>query len=691
MIYVIIPTYNRAHTLIRAISSVLSQDGTHCIIIDDGSTDNTKQLIDLYVNKNTQFQNRFSYFYKKNGWVSDACNYGIERALEISKNHNEDLVTRLGSDDEFFPDAFSRILTAVHNYPEAGIFYFRMVNEGAGNRTHMSEAILKLTYKEYLEGKKLFWDDANDVIRLSVLENSYYRFESDLWGGDSILFHKIIRESYLVAFDIPTYLVHMDTYSMTRSFMDERFCSRQCLVQKRILDIFWEDYRVINKKLLGLHYLILSRFTSLLWKKSEWIWYLFKWIRYRPTDFVRITLAVIALFPKSMLIINGIIRLFLLQKNSVHMIKKNIPISQPIIEQAEIDAVVRVMKTGNIVQWSEVAQLEKSFSDLTGKQYAIAVNSWTAAIHVWLYGLWVWEWDEVITSPFTFVASANPILMQRAKVVFADINEDDYLINVDEIEKKITNKTKAVIPVSLYGQVYDFEKLNTLAKKHNFSILEDACQSVWAKRNGVASWACGDMGAFSLYATKNIMCWEGGILVTDDKLFAERARSFRQHGMEVSGSYMYQDMGYNYRLPDMLAAIANVQFGKLSEFTEKRRDNARILSSLLQGIPWLILPKENQGNFHVFHQYTIRVTEDFPLMREDLMAKLQADGVGLKIYYPIPIHLYSHFAKFGYKEGDFPIAEKIAKQVFSLPIHPSITREDLEYIASRIRFYSQNS
>ena len=690
MIYVIIPTYNRAHTLIRAIQSVVSQEDTHCIIVDDGSVDTTKQLIDVYIENFKQYRNKISYFYKENGGVSDACNYWIERALEISSDHSSDLLTRLGSDDEFFPDAFHNILQATWSHPDIWIFYFRMVNEGSWNRTHMSENELRLTYQEYLEGKQLFWDDANDVIRLSILENWYFRFESDIHWWDSILFHKIIRETLLVAFDIPTYLVHIDTYSMTRSLMDECFCLRQYSVQKRVLEIFGDDYMRLNRKLLWLHYLILSRFSSLIWKKNEGVKLLIRWIQHRPWDYIRIILAIIALFPKSMFLINGIIRLFLLQKNSVNIMKKNIPISHPIIEQEEIDAVVRVMKTWNIVQWNEVSILEKSFSELTGKKYAIAVNSGTAAIHIGLYGLWVWEWDEVITSPFTFVASANPILMQRARVVFADINEDDYLINIDEVEKRITDKTKAIIPVSLYGQVYDSEKLATIAQKNNIVILEDACQSVGASRNGVSSGACGDMGAFSLYATKNIMCWEGGILVTDNKEYADRARSFRQHGMEVSGSYMYQDMGYNYRLPDMLAAIANVQFWKLKSFTDKRRENAFYLTSLLKDIPGIILPKENIGNYHVFHQYTIRVTEDFPLIREDLMAKLQVDGIWLKIYYPIPIHFYSHFANLGYKEWDFPVAEKIAKQVFSLPIHPSVTREELAFVASRIRYYSQN-
>lgn len=146
------------------------------------------------------------------------------------------------------------------------------------------------------------------------------------------------------------------------------------------------------------------------------------------------------------------------------------------------------------------------------------------------------------------------------------------------------------------------------------------------------------------------MCGEGGVLVTNNKDFADKARAFRQHGMEVSGSYMYQDMGYNYRLPDLLAAIANVQFSKLQNFTEKRIHNATLLSEMLKDIRGIRIPKVNPENHHVFHQYTICITEEFPLIREDLIARLSADGIGTKIYYPIPIHLYSHFAKFGYKE-----------------------------------------
>lgn len=691
MFYVVIPTYNRAHTLLRALKSVILQKNTHVLIIDDGSTDNTEKLIQEYGDIYPQFKSKFTYFYKENWWVSDACNFWIEKALEISENYHDDFITRLGSDDEFFLNAFEKIERAVEAFPDNNLFYFKMVDEGVRDRTHMSNSLIQLNYKEYLSGRQLFWDDANDVIRLSVLKEKYFRFEKDLWGGDSILFHKIIRKyNSIVAFNIETYLVHTDTYSMTRSLMDKKFCLRLFLVQERILHIFGDDYRCLNPKLLWLHYLVISRFSWLLWKKGLALRYLLKGIYYRVTDWKRIILAVLWLFPGSIHIINAIIRIFVLPIHVPDYMKLQIPISCPIIEKEEIEAVLRVMKSGNLVQWNEVSKIERSFSELTGRQFAVAFNSGTAAIHAWLYAMNIHENDEVITTPFTFVASANPILMQNAKVVFADILEDVYLINVDEVAKKITKNTKAVIPVSLYGQVYDYERMQVLARKHWFAILEDACQSVGAERNTIPSWSCWDIGTFSLYATKNIMCGEGGMLVTDKKEFADRARAFRQHGMQESWSYEYTDLWYNYRMTDILAAIANVQFEKLRTFTEKRRHNAALLTRMLQGIPWIILPKVNEGNYHVFHQYTIRITEEFPLTREDLVAKLHIDWIWNKVYYPIPLHLYPHFSKFGYKQWDFPVAEKIAKQVISLPIHPSITDNNLEYISSRIKFYSQN-
>ncbi len=689
MFYVVIPTYNRAHTLIRALKSVVAHDNTHAIVVDDGSSDNTKQLLAEFSDRYPSYVGKFSYFFKSNWWVSDACNYWIERALELSSDHRNDFITRLGSDDEFFPDAFYTFERSIAWHGDSDIFFFQMVNEWSGNRTHMNAEELHISYSEYLLWKKLFGDDANDVIRLSVLNDPYLRFESDLWGGDNILFLKIIRQSHLIAFNIPTYLVHIDTYSMTRSLMDDVFCQRLYNVQSRILTLFGDDYIEINPSLYWLHKLIQARFAWLLGNKKEAMQLLMSGVRYRKMDIVRIGLAILAILPYAMNSINMIIRIFVLRTNRVTYKKKNIPISHPVITQDEIDAVVWVMWTGNIVQGIEVSRLEKSFSELTHLNHAVAVNSGTAAIHCWLYAMGIGPWDDVITSPFTFVASANPILMQGANVVFADVNLDDFLISIDEVKKRITSHTKAVIPVSLYGQVYDYQKLKILSEKYGFTILEDACQSVWAAQNWIASGACGDIGVFSLYATKNIMCWEWGILVTNNKDFADRARAFRQHGMETSWSYVYSDMGYNYRLPDILAAIGNIQYTKLPIFTTARQKNAEFLSQLLSNIPGIILPKINPGNSHVFHQFTIRVTEDFPICREDLIAKLAVDGIGTKIYYPTPIHLYSHFARFWYKEGDFPNAELLSKQALSLPIHPSVSEQDLLYIAQRITFYSK--
>lgn len=368
---------------------------------------------------------------------------------------------------------------------------------------------------------------------------------------------------------------------------------------------------------------------------------------------------------------------------------KNISISQPIISDEEIAAVVATMKSGTIVQWPEVKRLEESFAKLCGTKYAVAFNSGTAALHAGLYWFWVKDGDEVITTPFTFVASANPILMQQAKVVFVDISEEDFLIDINKVEEKISPRTKAIIPVSLYGQVYDYKKLKSITIWKDIKILEDACQSVWASQNGIMSGKCGHAWAFSLYATKNIMCGEGGILVTDDEEIADRARMLRHHGQSEKTRYQYFDIGYNYRLPDILAAIGNVQFSKLPDFTERRQHVASLYLKELKDIKGLILPKINTGNTHVFHQFVIRITPDFPLSREELIAKLKEEGIGTNIYYPKPLHLHPHFEKMGYKLWDFPVAEKMALEVLALPVHPSVTEEEAHFIIETLKKYGK--
>ncbi|MEK6887267.1 MAG: DegT/DnrJ/EryC1/StrS family aminotransferase [Nanoarchaeota archaeon] len=356
-----------------------------------------------------------------------------------------------------------------------------------------------------------------------------------------------------------------------------------------------------------------------------------------------------------------------------------IPIAKPIIEEEEKKAVMDVLNSGMLAQGSKVKELEETFAKICGTKYAVAVNSGTAAIHTALYAIGIKEGDEIITTPFTFVATANPILMQRAKIVFADINKDTFNLDPADVKKKITKKTKAIISVDLFGQPADYNELNKIANEHNIILVEDACQAVNAEYEGKKTGSLAKVAAFSLYATKNITSGEGGLLTTNDEEIYDKARMFRHHGQSEKTKYQYFDLGYNYRMTDMQAAIALAQLKKLDDFTNKRIKNAKLLSEGLKNIPGIKIPAVISRAKHVFHQYTIKV-DGFKKTRDEIMEYLKSNGVGSAVFYPKPLHLHPHFMKLGYNEGDFPIAEQVAKQVLSLPIHPSVTDRDIKTI-----------
>ena len=366
-----------------------------------------------------------------------------------------------------------------------------------------------------------------------------------------------------------------------------------------------------------------------------------------------------------------------------------ISLSKPIISIKEIAAVKNVLKSGLLAQGEKVRILEEKFSQYCKMKHAVAFNSGTAAIHAGLYALGIQPGDEVITTPFTFVATANPICMLGAKVIFTDISEKDFNIDPAGIEKKITKKTKAVIPVDLYGQIYNYARINSIAKKYNLKILEDACQSIGASQNGKKSGNFGNIAAFSLYATKNIMCGEGGLITTNDSKIAEKCKLFRHHGQSEKTRYEYWDLGYNYRMTDLAAAIAIEQLKKLDIFNKKRIRNAEKLSAGLKNIKGLLLPRVMEGNMHVFHQYTIRITNQAKYTRDELMQFLNKNKIGCGVYYPKPLHLHPYFRKMGYKEGDFPLSEKLSKEVLSLPVHPRLGLKDINYIIKAIKYYAK--
>ncbi|MEA2037362.1 MAG: DegT/DnrJ/EryC1/StrS family aminotransferase [Nanoarchaeota archaeon] len=361
-----------------------------------------------------------------------------------------------------------------------------------------------------------------------------------------------------------------------------------------------------------------------------------------------------------------------------------IPVAKPSVTEKEKKAVQEVLNSGMLAQGPKVKEFEEKFAQLCNTKFAIAVNSGTAAIHSSLYASGIKQGDEVITVPFTFVATVNPIVMQGAKPIFVDVKEDTFNINPDLILEKITPKTKAIIAVDLYGQVFDYKTIRDIAKDKNLILIEDACQAVNASLDGKQAGSFGDMASFSFYATKNMITGEGGMITTDNEKYAELSKRFRHHGQSEQTRYEYYDLGYNYRMTDIQAAIGLAQLDKIEELTNKRIKNATSLTEGLKDIKGITVPFVKPNVKHVFHQYTIKIN-GFRLTRDDLITHLKKNGVDCGIYYPKPLHLQPSFTKLGYKSGDFLVSEKLSKEVISLPVHPSLLVSDIEKIIELIK------
>jgi dTDP-4-amino-4,6-dideoxygalactose transaminase len=357
-----------------------------------------------------------------------------------------------------------------------------------------------------------------------------------------------------------------------------------------------------------------------------------------------------------------------------------IPIAKPLIAQEEIDGVMDVMRSGMIAEGPRVKEFEDAFSKYVGVDHAIAVNSGTAALHIALLARGIGEGDEVITTPFSFIATANSILYTGAKPVFADIQPDTFNIDPEDIKLKITHRTKAILPVSLYGHPAEMGDILDIAEDYGLAVIEDACQAHGALYKGRMSGSF-DVGCFSFYPTKNMTSGEGGMITCSDAKLAEKARMIRSHGSKVR--YYHEMLGYNMRMTDIGAAIGLAQLKKVDGFNQKRIDNATYLSELLRGVDGIVTPTVRPYCRHVFHQYTLRITDKYPLSRDALSQELNKAGIGNSVFYPVPIHRQQLYRELGY-DGVYPVSEQTAKEVISLPVHPSITREDIEIIAKKL-------
>ena len=354
-----------------------------------------------------------------------------------------------------------------------------------------------------------------------------------------------------------------------------------------------------------------------------------------------------------------------------------ISIAKPQIGEEEKRAVMEVLDSGMIAQGPRVKAFEQAFAEMCGVKYAVATTSGTTALHVALLANGIGEGDEVITSPFTFIASANSILYCGARPVFIDIDPATFNLDPALIEAGITMRTKAILPVHLFGLSCDMDPILAIAQKHGLKIIEDACQSHGAlyKNKRVGSFGT---GTFSLYPTKNMTSAEGGMITTDDAKVDEECRVIRQHGMRRR--YYHDELGFNFRMTDVHAAIGLEQLKKLGRNNQKRRVNAQFLSENLKGV---ILPRVPEGYEHVYHQYTVRVPGG---KRDALRTYLQEKEIGSEVYYPVPVHKQSFYMEMGY-DLSLPKAERASAEVLSLPIHPALSESDLETIVAEVNHF----
>ncbi len=350
--------------------------------------------------------------------------------------------------------------------------------------------------------------------------------------------------------------------------------------------------------------------------------------------------------------------------------------------KSEFDsAIQRVLDSGYFILGKEVAELENAIASYLDVKYAVACASGTDALQVAMMALNIKSGDEVVTTPFTFVATAETVVLLGATPVYVDIDERTYNIDASKIEAAITPKTKAIIPVHLYGQAAEMDTIMEIARKHKIAVIEDNAQGVGATYKGRKAGGIGDIGTISFFPSKNLGAFgDAGMMVTNNETWCQKMRMICNHGSRVR--YQHEILGVNSRLDTIQAVILNVKLKYLDEWNEGRRKIVGKYNNLLRGAQ-VITPYVEPYNRHIYHQYTLRVQN-----RDGLGEFLKTKGIPWAVHYPIPLHLQPAFAHLKYGKGACPVAEKIAAEVISLPIHPELTDEQLVYVTDAIKEFS---
>jgi len=363
--------------------------------------------------------------------------------------------------------------------------------------------------------------------------------------------------------------------------------------------------------------------------------------------------------------------------------RSRIPLSQPSISEEDIAAVLSVLRTPTLSLGPKVKSFENAVAAYSGAKHAVAVNSGTSGLHICLAAAEVGEGHEVITSPFSFVASANCAIFQNATPVFVDIDPDTLNIDPSQVEVKVTDRTKAIVPVDVFGQPANIE---AIAEAHNLTIVQDACEAIGAERNGkrVGGAGIAKAAVFAFYPNKQMTTGEGGIVVTDDEPFANILRSLANQGRDDAGTWMnHVRLGYNYRLDEMSAALGLSQISRLDDILARRSQVAAWDGERLQGIDGVVVPYVAPETTRMsWFVYVIRVAPN--INRVALIPRLQADGVPVRPSF-VPIHLQPYYReRFGYKEGDFPVTEAVAKTTLAIPFFTDMTESQVDYVCAHI-------